>query len=259
MVTVSVVQLEVDDHEAVSDRIERVVDLLRGLSSVDLVVLPELWPVGAFNVERVMGCAESLSDSGFVAAMVRSARELRATLHAGSFPELHGDGVSNTSVVIAPDGQVTTTYRKIHLFGFDQGEAVLLAAGVSPALTETPLGVTGLATCYDLRFPELFRSLAAAGAESFVVPAGWPAARIGHWEVLTQARAVENLAPVIACNAVGTNGGVMMGGSSLVVGADGAILGQAGADSEEILTVQIDMTAAARWRTDFPALRDRRM
>lgn len=259
MVTVALAQLRVDDTEQVDARVERVVALLSGMADVpDLVVLPELWPVGAFNIERILQYAEPLHGP-FTTAMASVARTLRTTLHAGSFPERHGGGVSNTSVVFGPDGTMTGVYRKIHLFGFDQGEAALLAAGADTVVVSTPLGPTGITTCYDLRFPELYRALLDSGAEAFVVPAGWPLARIGHWQVLARARAVENLAPVVACNAVGANGGTAMGGSSLVVAADGVVIAQGSADQEEFVRARLDPQDTVSWRATFPALADRRM
>lgn len=261
MVRVAVVQVSVDDTEEPLQRRERVTAWVAeelGGSRADLVVLPELWEPGAFNLDRVRACAEPL-DGPFTQAMAALAVRLGAVLHAGSFPELHVGGLSNTSVVFAPDGSRLAVYRKIHLFGFDAGEAAELTGGDAHEVVQTGLGVTGLATCYDLRFPELFRRLTDSGAHAFLIPAGWPVARIRHWEVLAAARAIENQAVVVACNAVGTAGGVTTGGTSLVLSASGDELARAGADREEILTVEVDPVVVTRWREEFPALRDRRL
>ncbi len=255
----ALVQLRVDDSEPVAERVDRVAGLLAGLTGAPhLVLLPELWPVGAFNLERVLAHAEPM-DGPFCARMSAAARRLGSTLHAGSFAERHAGGVSNTSVVFGPDGSRLATYRKIHLFGFDAGEAVTLAAGTDQVLVPTALGPTGLTTCYDLRFPELYRNLTAAGAEAFLVPAGWPTTRIEHWDVLARARAIENQTLLLACNAVGTNGGVRMGGSSVAIAADGTVLARAGETDEQVLWVEIDVAQTAAWRGTFPALRDRRL
>jgi predicted amidohydrolase len=125
-------------------------------------------------------------------------------------------------------------------------------------VAETSTGRVGLATCYDLRFPEMFRQLTDQAADLFVVPAAWPAARIAHWTVLAQARAIENQTPVIAVNTAGTNGGVLMGGRSLIVDATGSVLAEAG-DGEEVLHADLDLTVTADWRERFPALGDRRL
>lgn len=261
MVQVAAVQVSVSDAEEPTARVERVVGWLAdqlGGGGADLVVLPELWGPGAFHLERILAAAEPL-DGPFGAAMSDLAVRLGAVLHAGSFPEVHDDGVSNTSIVFAPDGSRLAIYRKIHLFGFDSGEAAALAGGDAHEIALTPLGDSGLATCYDLRFPELFRRLTESGAHSFLVPAGWPLARIRHWEVLATARAIENQAVVVACNAVGESGGVALGGTSLVVSATGEELARGSVDCEEVLTVDLDPAIVSRWREEFPALRDRRL
>jgi predicted amidohydrolase len=261
MTTVALAQVRVDDDEPVADRVDRVVQWTTTQAGragpVDLLVLPELWQVGAFSTDRVLAHAEPVGGP-FTTRMSRLANTLGCVVHAGSFPEAHAGGVSNTSLVFAPDGSLLAHYRKIHLFGFDTGEAVTVAAGDESVAVATPLGVTGLTTCYDLRFPELYRELVDHGAEAFLVPAGWPQARMSHWRILAQARAVENQAVVMACNAVGTTGEVRMGGGSVMVAADGEVLARAGKVEEELLIATVDATQTTRWREVFPALRDRR-
>ncbi|MFE3455562.1 nitrilase-related carbon-nitrogen hydrolase [Nonomuraea sp. NPDC059194] len=148
------------------------------------------------------------------------------------------------------------TYRKIHRYGFDTGEAVLMAAGREIVTIGTDLGKLGFATCYDLRFPELFRALVDAGTEILVVPAAWPAQRREQWRILVRARAVEEQAVVLACCAAGSHGGMEQAGGSLVVDPWGTVLAEAGTD-EEILTAEIDMNVVAAIRAELPVLRDR--
>ena len=120
----------------------------------------------------------------------------------------------------------------------------------------TDFGVVGMAICYDLRFPELFRGLLDAGAELIVVPAAWPAARLTHWRLLTRTRALEEQVFLLACCATGTHGDMCQAGHSVVVDPWGTVLGEAGT-TEEILTVDLDMTEVTRIRTELPVLRDR--
>ncbi|HEX5018496.1 MAG TPA: nitrilase-related carbon-nitrogen hydrolase, partial [Actinomycetes bacterium] len=166
--------------------------------------------------------------------------------------------LTNTAVVINADGTVNAVYRKIHLFGFTDGEPKYLSGGDAIVVADTAVGRLGLSTCYDLRFPELYRKLTDEQTDLFVVPAAWPLARVSHWTVLAQARAIENQTPLVAVNTAGTHGGVPMGGRSIVVNAIGSILGEAG-ESEEILRAEIDPTATTEWREKFPALGDRRL
>ena len=160
----------------------------------------------------------------------------------------------NTSVLLGADGEVLTTYRKVHLFGFGEGEPKLMTPGDGPVVHDG----LGLATCYDLRFPEMFRALLDGGAEVVLMPAAWPAKRVHHWRLLAQARAVEDQLYVVACNTGGTHSGVPMGGHSMVVDPWGEVLAEAG-DDEEVLVVDIDLEHVRRTRATFPVLADRRL
>ncbi|MEU9380129.1 carbon-nitrogen family hydrolase [Streptomyces sp. NPDC048279] len=260
----SLIQIDVNEGESVESRRRRVTALVREQADADLVVLPELWTTGAFAYEEFAGEAEPLEGPTYE-AMAKAASEAGVWLHAGSIPErapadsgsAAGDGaLYNTALIFSPSGELAAAYRKIHRFGFDKGEAVLMGAGhelVTVPLPETTLGV---ATCYDLRFPELFRALVDAGAETMVVSAGWPERRRAHWTLLAQARAVENQAFVLACGTAGTHAGVPQAGHSIVVDPWGEVLAEAGA-GEEILTVDIDPARVAVTREQFPALKDR--
>lgn len=258
-VRVALIQLAVTDEEPVADRVTRALGLVADLSAdCDLVILPELWHVGAFAVDRAREHAEPI-DGPLVTALGEAAREGGIWLHGGSFAELAGDGrYFNTSVLFGPDGTLVATYRKIHLFGFDGGETVLMSSGENLVTAPTPLGATGLATCYDLRFPEMFRGLVGMGAEGFLIPSGWPERRIAHWSLLNRARAVESQAFVVACNGSGTHAGVPLGGRSVVVDPQGEVVAEAG-DGEEVLRAELDPARVGAWRAAFPVLADRRL
>jgi predicted amidohydrolase len=253
-VRVHVVQVAYGDSEPLADRVTRVASLVREQRGADLVVLPELWPQGGFSYDRWDEQAQPL-DGPVVAAMQEAARDLGAQLHMGSLVERDDTGrLFNTSVLLGTDGAVLSTYRKIHLFGFGEGEPKLLTPGDRVVVHEG----LGLATCYDLRFPEQFRALLDAGAEVVLLPAAWPAKRVAHWRLLAQARAVENQAYVVACNTGGEHSGVAMGGGSIVVDPWGAVLAEAGT-GEEVLVVDLDRGLVGRTRASFPVLADRRL
>ncbi|MGX1564775.1 carbon-nitrogen family hydrolase [Streptomyces sp. NPDC055506] len=254
-------QIAVRPDEPVAERRARVAGLVREQHTADLVVLPELWTVGAFAFDEFRAHAEPL-DGPTARAMGAAAAAARVWLHAGSIIEDGpGDTLYNTSLVFAPDGRLRRTYRKIHRFGFDRGEAALLGRGEETVTVTLDDGgpaelTAGLATCYDLRFPEQFRLLVDAGAQLFVVPAGWPAARRAHWSLLARARAVESQAYVLACGTAGTHAGVEQAGHSVVVDPWGEVVAEAGA-GEETLVVDLDPSLVAKTRAEFPALRDR--
>ncbi|MHB9852401.1 carbon-nitrogen family hydrolase [Streptomyces krungchingensis] len=252
----SLLQIDVNDAESVESRRQRVASLVREQAGADLVVLPELWTTGAFAYEGFRTEAEPLEGPTYE-VMAKAASDAGVWLHAGSIPERAPEGpLYNTSLVFSPSGELAASYRKIHRFGFDKGEAVLMGAGSELVTVRLPETVVGIATCYDLRFPELFRGLVDAGAETLVLSAGWPERRRSHWTLLAQARAVENQAYVLACGTAGTHAGVAQAGHSLVVDPWGEVLAEAGA-GEEVLTVDFDPAKVADTREQFPALKDR--
>jgi predicted amidohydrolase len=255
-VRASVLQIDVNEGESVESRRRRVASLVRDQAGADLVVLPELWTTGAFAYEDFATEAEPLQGPT-LEAMAKAASDAGVWLHAGSIPERDPEGsLYNTSLLLSPSGDLAAAYRKIHRFGFDKGEAVLMGAGQDLVTVRLPGTTLGLATCYDLRFPELFRGLVDAGAETLVVPAGWPERRRSHWTLLAQARAVENQAFVLACGTAGTHAGVPQAGHSIVVDPWGEVLAEAGA-GEEVLTVEFEPGKVATTREQFPALKDR--
>lgn len=260
MSIVSVWQLDCSESEPPVERKKRVLQELPNLlSTADIVVLPELWLSGAFNLKAVADTA-LLVDAEFRQQLQNLVDESGATLHAGTFPvisESHASRYTNTALILRPQ-QAVSIYRKQYLFGFEDGEKRIMDSSEDLLVIDTAVGMTGVTTCYDLRFPEMFRELLDAGAETFVVAAGWPAARINHWEVLLQARAIENQSFVIGANQVGSHAGVELGGRSMVISPTGVVLGQAGSN-EEVLSVEIDLAESAKWRNDFPVLQDRRI
>ncbi|HET7303200.1 MAG TPA: nitrilase-related carbon-nitrogen hydrolase [Segeticoccus sp.] len=268
---IALIQLGYGDEESLEARTDRAGDLVRQQADHDLVVLPELWGAGGFAYRRWDENAQAV-DGPIAQAMAGAASDAGVLLHAGSLVERPADGgrgpegkdLWNTSLVFAPDGTLLTTYRKVHRFGFGQGEPKLMEAGDALAAVDLPDPATGrtwqagLSTCYDLRFPELYRAQLDAGATMFVVPAAWPMPRVEHWTLLARARAVENQCVVVACNTAGTHAGVEMGGHSTVVLPTAEVVATAGTD-EEVLSVDVDLQVVDDYRASFPVLQDRRL
>ena len=258
MSRVALLQVASDATEDPAARADRVLGILADtLPDCDMAVLPELWVPGAFDLDVARAVAMPL-ESPLMDRIRTLAADSGAWVHAGSYAERTADGSTyNTAVLIGPAGDILATYRKRHLFGFETGERTLMSAGDDLVVIETPLGRTGLATCYDLRFPEMFRGLVDLGAETFLLCSGWPVPRIEHWRVLARARAIENLAWLVACNGVGSHAGITLGGHSVVVDPKGEVIAEAG-DTETVLFADILPPQAGEWRTAFPALGDRR-
>jgi predicted amidohydrolase len=185
----------------------------------------------------------------------------------GSTAETSADPLRpfNTSTLIAPDGTIAATYRKIHLFdvAVDRGpvdtESARVTAGDQVVTAPVDGAVLGLTICYDLRFPELYRSLTVAGAEILMVPANFTE-RTGrdHWEVLLRARAIENGAYVLAPAQVGGPPGSPSYGRSMVVDPWGTVIAQA-ADTVGIVRAELDLDRVAAVRRQIPVLANMRL
>jgi predicted amidohydrolase len=255
---VALLQVASPVSETVAARRDRVAQMVAAAKGADLVVLPELWGVGYFAFDHYRALSEPMHGDT-VTACREWAKQLGCYLHLGSFVERGADGrLYNTAMLIDPAGEIVHTYRKIHVFGYRSREAELLTPGSDISVTHTPLGAIAATTCYDLRFPELWRALIDAGAHIVVVPAAWPAARLEHWRLFTSVRAVEEQVILIACNAVGEQNGIALGGHSRIVDPWGAVLTEAG-DNEGITWCDVDPTVIARVREEFPVLSDRQL
>ncbi len=206
-------------------------------------------PVGGPVTERLAALAE----------------EHDVYIHAGSMvePLAHGDKFFNTGMLIAPSGEIRGVYRKIHLFDIDvpgevaDKESAYIKAGDELTVVELPEFTVGMSICFDLRFPELYRVLAVAGATVLVVPAAFAQAtgRV-HWQILLRARAIENHAYVIAAGQHGDKCGSPMYGHSMIVDPWGQVL----AECEEptgIVYADIDPAEAERRRGQVPVLTNR--
>ena len=254
---VTLIQLEGGSDAQVDHRVEETLQLLIRAPSAHLYLLPEVWNVGYFAFDRYKSRAETLAGPT-ISSLREFARRQQAYVLAGSIIEKGESGeLYNTCVLIDDRGEFAAVYRKVHLFGYDSKEAQLLTAGTTLGIADTHFGRVGIATCYDLRFPEQFRAMAWQGVEIFLVPSAWPAVRSYDWEVLTSARAMENQAFLIACNAAGEQEGTSLAGHSRVIDPRGKAIAEAG-HGAETLTAQVDSALVRACRKEFPALSDSR-
>lgn len=220
----------------------------------DLVVLPELWSTG-YDLERADELAEPLDD--YTARVLSGwARAYRLWI-VGSLLLRLGEGVYNAAPLFGPEGQVLGPYCKIHRFG-PMAEDRWLAAGHLPGVFDLPWGRIGVAICYDLRFPELFRGYAVAGARLILLPSEWPHPRLAHWRTLLRARAIEDQCFIAAVNRVGSDRTNTFCGHSAIIDPWGETIAEADADSPILLTASIDLSQADEVRRRIPVLADRR-
>ncbi|MEF8785732.1 MAG: nitrilase-related carbon-nitrogen hydrolase [Haloarculaceae archaeon] len=234
----------------------------------DLVVLPELFTVGYFAFDSYARSAESL-DGEMLTTIAETAAAEHVAVLAGSFVEdlaasaaagfetPADDGLANTAVFLDRTGDRRAVYRKHHLFGYDSAEQELLTPGEGVDTVEFDGFTIGTTTCYDLRFPELYRQLVDAGVTLTLVPSAWPYPRVEHWKLLPKARAVENLMYVAAANGVGEFDDATLLGRSTIYDPWGTTLASA-SDDATLVSATLDPARVAERREEFPALGDRR-
>lgn len=217
-----------------------------------LLVLPELFDVG-FTMQASLAEDAQGQTHRFCADL---ARHTRCGVLAG-FARKQGGDVANVATFFDEAGNEVARYAKTHPFSL-AGEHLHYAAGDGPVVFEWRGMKIAPLICYDLRFPELFRRATKAGAELFLVIANWPSARVEHWTTLARARAIENLAYVIAVNRCGTDPKLTYPGRSQIIDPKGNILADAG-DSIGIASAEIDIKLVRSWRRDFPVLGDMKL
>jgi len=220
-------------------------------NGASLAVLPEMWSTG-YDYKRLAALAEETPR--VLDALGRLSAELEMVV-VGSLPEKKESTLYNTAYVV-DCGNIAGSYRKLHLFS-TMGEDRFLGAGDRTLVVPTSVGRLGVAICYDLRFPELFRKLALEGAEVLCLPAEWPKPRQEHWRTLLRARAIENQLFVAAANCCGPQGKLDFFGMSLLISPRGEILAEAGETDTE-LTALFDFEEMATYRFQIPCFRDRR-
>ena len=258
-------QLDVESA-AVETNTERAVDAIADAAAegAGLVALPEIFNVGYFAFDSYARAAEPL-DGPTLTRVRDAAREHDVAVLAGSIVEDLGassggpadEGLANASVLFDSDGDRLLTYRKHHLFGYESEETRLLTPGESLETAEIGGFTVGVTTCYDLRFPELYRDLADSGVDLVLVPSAWPYPRVEHWKTLPRARAIENLCYVATINGSGAYDDATLLGRSTVYDPWGTPVATTD-DQPDIVYADADPEMVAEIRADFPALRDRR-
>lgn len=239
--------------------------LLSGIGTTDVIALPEVFALRGSD-QDYRDHAQSMQGP-LVNFMASIAHRHNAWVLAGSIIESAGQGIYNTSVLVNRRGEVHASYRKIHLFEaeLESGQVIrerdTYLPGDNPVMAELDGWQCGLAICYDVRFPELFRLYSARGAQLFFVPANFTQ-RTGkdHWEVLLRARAIENQCFVVAPNQCGVNPHTKVAsyGHSMIIGPWGDILARI-EEGEKAVTVTLDIHQLDQTRRRVPALSHRRL
>jgi predicted amidohydrolase len=220
----------------------------------DLLLLPELWATG-YDLARAEQYASALDEGHF--ALMAGLAQAHGLYVAGTALEANPGGRPfNSAAIYGPDGARIGAYHKIHLWA-PLGEVEHMTPGDAFPTFDLPWGRVALAICYDLRFPELWRRFASAGAQLVLIPAEWPVRRIEHWQLLLRARAVENQFFVAGCNRAGGDRDGDFGGCSAAVDPWARVLVEGGSEPD-LLVATLDLDEVERSRRLFPFLTDRR-
>jgi omega-amidase len=221
----------------------------------NVIVLPELWSTG-YDLENAGTHADELN-KGMFTNLSKVATQYNIAV-VGSILEQRGDNFYNSATFFSPKGRMMGVYRKVHLFRLFEEEKYL-EEGNAPLVMDLPWGPTGLAICYDLRFPEIFRTYAVDDqAKLIFISAEWPLERLEHWRSLLIARAIENQCYIVATNSCGKTGDTTFAGHSMIVDPWGKIMVEAG-ETEQLLTVEIEIDEVDEIRKRIPVFEDRRL
>ena len=220
----------------------------------DTVVLPETWNTGYFPED--LSAHADRNGERTKAVFSPLAKELNIHIVCGSVANRREDGFYNTAYVFDRTGSCIAEYDKTHLFTYAKEHRHFHPGGHACRFQLDGVDC-GLVICYDLRFPELVRTLTLPGVDLLFAVAQWPAKRVMHLETLARARAIENQMFLALCNSVGTAGDTRCGGRSAVIDPWGEYLAQAG-DQEEIISGQADFSVIAGIRDSINVFRDRR-
>ncbi len=253
MINVASIQMKLGDRK--EENVKKATRLIDETEGADLILLPEIWNVGYFSFGSYRQESESL-EGPTISVLRDKAAQKGCFIFGGSIVESTESGLYNTSVLIDAKGSVIAQYRKIHLYGHQSEEAKLLKRGTEICVVKSEIGTFGLSTCYDLRFPELYRKMLNMGAEVFLVASAWPFPRLEAWLMLNRVRALENQVFLISSNCTGFNKGKQLVGHSMVIDPWGTPLASGG-DEECIVEATIDIQKVYEARESFPAFTDR--
>ncbi|MDD5144112.1 nitrilase-related carbon-nitrogen hydrolase [Methanoregula sp.] len=220
------------------------------VSGARLVCFPEQFATG-WNPGSTNHAGEL---NGQLVSALREMAGENAIAILGSLREKSAGRLKNTALIIGDNGEILATYAKIHLFS-PGGEDRQFSPGSELGIFRLGQLTCGLAICYDLRFPELFRIYARHGVQAMFVPAAWPASRRKHWELFVTARACENQMYVTGINTTGTTPVDSYSGGSMTVDPNGTTIAQAN-EAEQLLFCDLDPALVESVRTAFPVAKD---
>ncbi len=254
-IAIAQIECKVGDVKANLEKISGIVEKSAEAGS-EVVLFPEMADTG-YEVSRISAYASSW-DPGPVEHIQKAAKKNRIHVICG-LSELSNGCIYNVLAVVDPDGRISGKYRKTHLAAFSPlEEDKTFTAGNRLEIVQIGDFKAGLMICYDLRFPEVARSLALAGAEMLLLSAAWPFPRLRHWDMLIAARAIENQVFVVAANHVGANSISTFCGSSRIVDPYGVTVTSASEEREALMVGDISKADLEYLRDAMPVFKHRR-
>ncbi len=252
-----------DPAENLHDAVQMIREAAK--AGATFIQTPEISNIVNRDRPALLAAMRTEAEDPMLASLRALATELGVTVHIGSLAIKNGDKIANRAFVIGPDGSLLARYDKLHLFDVDLPngetwrESNTFTGGTEAVAVDLPFGRLGIAICYDVRFPYLFRALADAGCSILSAPACFTKQTgEAHWSVLQRARAIENGAFMISAAQAGLHeDGRETYGHSIIVDPWGKVLAEAGSEPGVILA-ELDMASVADARSRIPALRHTR-
>jgi len=234
--------------------INKGIDMCRraAMNGAGFILMPEMWSTGLYPELKSSTHLNSTQD--ILGELEKISAQYNTYILAGSLPKKGIDGIYNCAYLVKPEGIEDKNYDKLHLFKVGR-EDKYTRGGKKLIIYELPFGRVSPFICYDLRFPEIFRSLSMRGSEIITISAQWPLSRKEHWLSLTKARAIENQSYLLASNLCGHDGRLNFAASSMIIDPWGKIIAEAG-DGETIIYGEIDREEVSEIRKKFPFVDD---
>lgn len=254
-ITISIAQMDISFGKP-AENFSKIESFVAQAASehADIVVFPEMWNTG-YDLSRFDDIADA-NGSQTLHVCQALAKKYHIMIHAGSVATKRDQQFFNTTYVFNENGELLTTYDKVHLFGLMREDDFLTPGNAQDHFEVKGVPATSV-ICYDIRFPEWLRTLSLSDSRIIFVPAEWPTPRIAQWRTLLAARAIENQSFVVAVNRVGADPDNRFGGHSAVIDPLGNEVLTLGND-EELKTVTIDTNATDKVRGFMPVFADRR-
>jgi predicted amidohydrolase len=255
MIKIAAIQMDIE----MGNKIKNLDVAVKGIkeaaaAGAEIICLPELFSTGFF-LEDINLIAEDINGET-LEILCSTAKELGIAIISGSIALKKDENIFNTSHLIDKEGNIKGSYNKAHLFPL-MNENTYFMPGQEINVINLPQLCLGIMICYDIRFPELARSLALKGAEALFIPSEFPNPRLNHWRILLQSRAIENQLYVMAVNRVGSDKNSTYFGHSMIISPWGEIIAEGG-ENEEIIYGNIEKNLINKARNKIPCFKDRR-